>query len=151
MTLNRRTFLTRAAGAAVPGVAPLVARAADYPDHPIRWIVAYPAGGGSDFLARQLAPAMGKLLGTTLVVGVLSHIVLIVYGYALTAQSGVVDQGWTILTTCWITLPRTRCCTMRAIAGTGWPTPFRLRTSVCAARPSTISSSSTPRRAVRPA
>jgi predicted ferric reductase len=40
-----------------------------------------------------------RWLGTSLVVGVLAHIVLIVYGYALTAQSGVVDQGWTILTT----------------------------------------------------
>jgi predicted ferric reductase len=40
-----------------------------------------------------------RWLGTSLVVGVLAHIVLIVYGYALTAQSGVVDQGWTIITT----------------------------------------------------
>lgn len=68
MTLNRRTLLALAAGSAVPGLAPLAARAADYPDRPIRWIVAYPAGGGSDFLARQLAPAMGRILGTTLVI-----------------------------------------------------------------------------------
>jgi predicted ferric reductase len=40
-----------------------------------------------------------RWLGTSLVVGVLTHIVLIVYGYALTAQSGVVSQGWTIITT----------------------------------------------------
>lgn len=40
-----------------------------------------------------------RWLGTSLVVGVLAHIVLIVYGYALTAQSGVVSQGWTIITT----------------------------------------------------
>jgi predicted ferric reductase len=40
-----------------------------------------------------------RWLGTSLVVGVLAHIVFIVYGYALTAQSGVVDQGWTIITT----------------------------------------------------
>ncbi|HEX7686148.1 MAG TPA: tripartite tricarboxylate transporter substrate binding protein, partial [Burkholderiaceae bacterium] len=32
------------------------------------WIVAYPAAGGSDFLARQLAPQLGKQLGQTLVV-----------------------------------------------------------------------------------
>jgi tripartite-type tricarboxylate transporter receptor subunit TctC len=66
--MKRRTVLTLAAGAAVPGLAPLSARADGYPDRPIRWIVAYPAGGGSDFLARQLAPAMGRLLGTTLVI-----------------------------------------------------------------------------------
>jgi predicted ferric reductase len=40
-----------------------------------------------------------RWLGTSLVVGVLAHIVLIVYGYALTAQAGVVSQGWTIITT----------------------------------------------------
>jgi predicted ferric reductase len=40
-----------------------------------------------------------RWLGTTLVIGVLTHIVLIVYGYALTSQDGVVDQGWTIITT----------------------------------------------------
>lgn len=35
---------------------------------PIRWVVAYPAGGGSDFLARQLAPQLGKQLGQTIVI-----------------------------------------------------------------------------------
>lgn len=39
-----------------------------YPNRPIRWVVAYPAGGGSDFLARQLAPQLGKQLGQTLVI-----------------------------------------------------------------------------------
>ena len=40
-----------------------------------------------------------RWLGTTLVVGVLGHIVFIAYGYALTAKTGVVDQAWTIVTT----------------------------------------------------
>jgi predicted ferric reductase len=40
-----------------------------------------------------------RWLGTTLVVTVLGHIVFIVYGYALTADDGVVDQGWTMITT----------------------------------------------------
>jgi tripartite-type tricarboxylate transporter receptor subunit TctC len=66
MTLQRRTLL---AATALAPLAPLAARAADaWPSRPIRWIVAYPAGGGSDFLARQLAPQMGKQLGTTFVV-----------------------------------------------------------------------------------
>jgi tripartite-type tricarboxylate transporter receptor subunit TctC len=65
MTLHRRSLLALAAGA----LAPWAARAADtYPSRPIRWIVAYPAGGGSDFLARALAPQMGKQMGTTFVV-----------------------------------------------------------------------------------
>ncbi len=44
------------------------ARADAWPAKPIRWVVAYPAGGGSDFLARQLAPVLGKALGQTLVI-----------------------------------------------------------------------------------
>jgi tripartite-type tricarboxylate transporter receptor subunit TctC len=39
-----------------------------WPTKPIRWVVAYPAGGGSDFLARQLAPQLGKQLGQPLVI-----------------------------------------------------------------------------------
>ncbi|MEV4344574.1 ferric reductase-like transmembrane domain-containing protein [Actinoplanes sp. NPDC049596] len=40
-----------------------------------------------------------RWLGTSLVVFVLTHIVFIVYGYALTGDTGVIDQGWTIITT----------------------------------------------------
>src|SRR4051794_7745042 len=40
-----------------------------------------------------------RWLGTSLVVGVLAHIVFITYGYALTADTGVVEQSWTIITT----------------------------------------------------
>ncbi len=35
---------------------------------PIRWVVAYPAGGGSDFLARQLAPPLSRQLGQSIVI-----------------------------------------------------------------------------------
>ncbi|MDT9001316.1 tripartite tricarboxylate transporter substrate binding protein [Paucibacter sp. APW11] len=48
--------------------APLLARADSWPSKPLRWVVAYPAGGGSDFLARQLAPQLGKQLGQTIVI-----------------------------------------------------------------------------------
>ncbi|MFL6625779.1 MAG: Bug family tripartite tricarboxylate transporter substrate binding protein [Burkholderiaceae bacterium] len=71
MTLQRRSLLTLAAGALGPSATLLAApaRAADaYPAHPLRWIVAYPAAGGSDFLARQLAPQMGKQMGQTIVI-----------------------------------------------------------------------------------
>jgi predicted ferric reductase len=40
-----------------------------------------------------------RWLGTSLVVTVLAHAVFIIYGYALTAESGVVDQAVTIITT----------------------------------------------------
>ena len=61
---HRRTLL--AAVAALPFAAR--AQSGPFPNRPIRWIVAYPAGGGSDFLARQLAPQLGKQLGQTIVI-----------------------------------------------------------------------------------
>jgi len=62
--LSRRSLLVAvlAAGAAAG------AQADTWPAKPIRWVVAYPPGGGSDFLARQLAPQLGKQLGQTLVI-----------------------------------------------------------------------------------
>lgn len=42
--------------------------ASSWPAHPIKWIVAYPAGGGSDFLARQLAPQLSKQLGQQIII-----------------------------------------------------------------------------------
>jgi len=45
---------------------PLAALA--YPDKPIEWVVPYPAGGGSDVVARTLAEPMGKALGQTLII-----------------------------------------------------------------------------------
>lgn len=42
--------------------------AAAFPDKPIEWVVPYPAGGGSDVVARTLAEPMGKLLGQTIIV-----------------------------------------------------------------------------------
>jgi tripartite-type tricarboxylate transporter receptor subunit TctC len=51
------------------GALPLAARADNsWPSKPIRWVVAYPAGGGVDFLARQLAPQLSKQLGQTLII-----------------------------------------------------------------------------------
>lgn len=63
--LNRRLLgLTLAGALAAPGLA----FADTWPSKPVRWVVAYPAGGGSDFLARQLAPQLGKQLGQTIVI-----------------------------------------------------------------------------------
>ncbi|UXH77274.1 Bug family tripartite tricarboxylate transporter substrate binding protein [Roseateles amylovorans] len=47
---------------------PAAAQADTWPSKPVRWVVAYPAGGGSDFLARQLAPVLGRRLGQTLII-----------------------------------------------------------------------------------
>lgn len=66
----RRALLISSATAATAAALgwPAAARADTWPSKPIRWVVAYPAGGGSDFLARQLAPVLGKALGQTLVI-----------------------------------------------------------------------------------
>lgn len=64
-SLTRRLFgLASIAALAAPGLA----IADTWPSKPVRWVVAYPAGGGSDFLARQLAPQLGKQLGQTIVI-----------------------------------------------------------------------------------
>jgi tripartite-type tricarboxylate transporter receptor subunit TctC len=44
------------------------ARAQQYPDRPIKWIVAYAAGGGTDTLARILGAAMSPKLGQPVVI-----------------------------------------------------------------------------------
>lgn len=63
--LTRRLLGLALAGAlAAPGLA----FADTWPSKPVRWVVAYPAGGGSDFLARQLAPQLGKQIGQTIVI-----------------------------------------------------------------------------------
>ena len=41
---------------------------AAYPNAPVRWIVPFPAGGGTDVVARLLGQAMGKALGQAVVV-----------------------------------------------------------------------------------
>ncbi len=45
-----------------------VAQAQTFPSKPIRIIVAFPAGGGTDIVARMIAPRLGEALGATVVV-----------------------------------------------------------------------------------
>lgn len=63
--ITRRSALVLASAAIAT---PLCSFAQAWPSKPIRWVVAYPAGGGSDFLARQLAPQLGKQLGQPIVI-----------------------------------------------------------------------------------
>jgi tripartite-type tricarboxylate transporter receptor subunit TctC len=66
--LNRRTFIATAASAAAAGsVSPAFAQSA-YPDHPIRIVVGYAAGGGVDIVARLLAEPIRAELGQTVIV-----------------------------------------------------------------------------------
>jgi tripartite-type tricarboxylate transporter receptor subunit TctC len=52
----------------VIGALALPLATAAFPDKPIEWVVPYPAGGGSDVVARTLAEPMGKTLGQTIIV-----------------------------------------------------------------------------------
>lgn len=63
--LPRRTFAC-AAALAVTLAVPLASAA--YPDKPIRIVVPFPAGGGTDAIARSLGEALAKDLGQAIVI-----------------------------------------------------------------------------------
>lgn len=63
--IDRRRLLAALAAAAL---APQAARAQAWPAKPLRWIVPYPAGGGSDFLARTLGAQLATQLGQPVVI-----------------------------------------------------------------------------------
>lgn len=65
--MQRRTLL--AASLAMPATAlPAAAQEAPFPNRPIRLLLAFAPGGGTDLIARTLGNAMGPLLGQTIVV-----------------------------------------------------------------------------------
>ena len=65
--LQRSNVLSAALAATMLFAAAAPAHAA-YPDHPIRWIVPFPAGGAMDNIARTLGEDMSKTLGQAIVV-----------------------------------------------------------------------------------
>jgi tripartite-type tricarboxylate transporter receptor subunit TctC len=68
MKLPRRTFLHLAAGAAALIALTSTTLAQDWPTRPITMLVTVAAGGGSDVLARILAPRLSELLGRQVIV-----------------------------------------------------------------------------------
>ena len=65
---GRRATLLAAAGALSLAAAPATLRAQAWPAKPVRWLVPYPAGGGSDFLARTVGAQLAAQLGQPVVV-----------------------------------------------------------------------------------
>ncbi len=63
--LTRRAL---AAAAAALALAALGAQAQAFPNKPIEWVVPYPAGGGTDLVARTLGQAMGTTLGQPIII-----------------------------------------------------------------------------------
>jgi tripartite-type tricarboxylate transporter receptor subunit TctC len=62
-TLNRRAF-----GALTLGALATRAGAAEFPDHPVRFVVPYPPGGFNDTLARVTGEKLGKIWNQTVIV-----------------------------------------------------------------------------------
>ncbi len=68
MKLPRRTFLHLAASAAALPAVARIARAQAYPTRPVRIVVGFPAGGGSDITARLMGQWLSERLGQPFVV-----------------------------------------------------------------------------------
>jgi tripartite-type tricarboxylate transporter receptor subunit TctC len=66
----RRAFLSKIITAAIAALAlgPAFGQSAPWPSKPIRIVVPYPAGGGTDFVARLLGERLSKSLGQPVVV-----------------------------------------------------------------------------------
>jgi tripartite-type tricarboxylate transporter receptor subunit TctC len=68
MGLHRRKLLQLAAGAAALPASSLAAVAQNYPARPVRIVVGYPAGGGTDIAGRLIGQWLSELLGQQFVV-----------------------------------------------------------------------------------
>ena len=68
MKLPRRRFLHLAAGAAALPAVPRIALAQTYPTRPVRIIVGFAAGGGSDIVARLIGQWLSERLGRPFIV-----------------------------------------------------------------------------------
>ena len=67
--ISRRTLMQGAAASAALGLAPALAQtAAGWPDHPIRMVIPYPAGGSTDFHARLIGQWLSERLGQQFII-----------------------------------------------------------------------------------
>jgi tripartite-type tricarboxylate transporter receptor subunit TctC len=67
-TMKRRDFLRLASGAAALPALSGIGRAQSYPSRPIKMVVPFPAGGGTDIVARAIAERMRLSLGQPVVI-----------------------------------------------------------------------------------
>jgi len=68
MKLPRRTFLHLALGAAAPPAVSRVAWAQTYPTRPVRLVVGFAAGGGTDIAARLTGQWLSERLGKPFII-----------------------------------------------------------------------------------
>jgi tripartite-type tricarboxylate transporter receptor subunit TctC len=68
LKLPRRRFLHLAAGAAAMSAMPRIAKAQAYPSRPVRCLVGYAPGGGTDILVRLVGQSFSSRLGQPLII-----------------------------------------------------------------------------------
>src|SRR5258708_2521856 len=66
--MHRRSFCLRTGAAIASALLPGRARAQNWPARPVRMIVPFPAGGGTDVISRQLAERIGNATGWSIVI-----------------------------------------------------------------------------------
>jgi tripartite-type tricarboxylate transporter receptor subunit TctC len=66
--LPRRKFLHLAAGAAALPAVSRFASAQTYPTRPVRLVAGFPAGGGTDVMARLMGQSLSERLGQPIVI-----------------------------------------------------------------------------------
>ena len=95
--MKRRRFVVGAAGMGMAGgLAPAIARAQDFPTKQVRVVVPYPAGGGTDLVARLVIPRLAERWKQTVIIdnkGGASGIL----GSEIVAKA--VPDGYTLLVT----------------------------------------------------
>ncbi len=68
LILSPIAMLLTALSGGICALLPATSAAQTFPSKPIRIIVAFPAGGGTDIVARMIAPKLGEALGTQVVI-----------------------------------------------------------------------------------
>jgi tripartite-type tricarboxylate transporter receptor subunit TctC len=68
MSFVRRDFLQLVAAATATAAFPKLASALDYPTRPVRWVIGFPPGGGSDIVARIIGRWLSERLGQQIVI-----------------------------------------------------------------------------------
>lgn len=65
---TRRRLVSAALGASTLGLTPALSLAQAYPSRPIRIVIPYGTGGGTDILIRSLVPSLSRTLGQNVIV-----------------------------------------------------------------------------------
>ncbi len=66
--MTRRGFVAAGTAGAAFGLAPAIVRAQDYPTKQVRVVVPYPAGGGTDLVARLVIPRLAERWKQTVII-----------------------------------------------------------------------------------